>query len=65
MFYFVSINIWIFLFISDVSKNRLSEVPKELCAHLSMEKLNLYHNVIKSIPDAICQLQALTYLNLR
>ncbi|XP_053403858.1 DISP complex protein LRCH3-like isoform X6 [Mercenaria mercenaria] len=49
---------------ADVSKNRVSEVPKEVCAYISMEKLDCYHNVIKSIPEAIVQLQALTYLNL-
>lgn len=40
-------------------------MPKEVCSYISMEKLNCYHNVIKSIPEAIVQLQALTYLNLR
>ncbi|KAH3811408.1 hypothetical protein DPMN_139818 [Dreissena polymorpha] len=50
---------------ADVSKNRLSELPKELCSYISMEKLNCYHNVIKSIPECIVQLQALTFLNLR
>ena len=40
-------------------------MPKEVCGYASMEKLNCYHNVIKTIPDAIVQLQALTYLNLR
>ncbi|KAL4219818.1 calponin y [Mactra antiquata] len=49
---------------ADVSKNRMSEMPKEVCSYISMEKLNCYHNVIKSIPEAIVQLQALTYLNL-
>ncbi|XP_052216760.1 serine-rich adhesin for platelets-like [Dreissena polymorpha] len=49
---------------ADVSKNRLSELPKELCSYISMEKLNCYHNVIKSIPECIIQLQALTFLNL-
>ncbi|XP_052784942.1 DISP complex protein LRCH3-like isoform X6 [Mya arenaria] len=49
---------------ADVSKNRMAEVPKELCLYISMEKLNCYHNVIKSIPESLVQLQALTYLNL-
>ena len=55
----------LFSVVSDLSKNRVSEVPKEVCGYASMEKLNCYHNVIKTIPDAIVQLQALTYLNLR
>ncbi|XP_041349919.1 leucine-rich repeat and calponin homology domain-containing protein 2-like isoform X3 [Gigantopelta aegis] len=49
---------------SDLSKNRLNEVPPEVCEYQSMEKLNCYHNVIKYIPEAIVQLQALTHLNL-
>ncbi|NXC31019.1 LRCH1 protein, partial [Campylorhamphus procurvoides] len=49
---------------SDLSKNRLTEVPTELCHFVSLETLNLYHNCIKNIPDAIVNLQMLTYLNL-
>uniref|UniRef100_A0A452HMK4 Calponin-homology (CH) domain-containing protein n=1 Tax=Gopherus agassizii TaxID=38772 RepID=A0A452HMK4_9SAUR len=55
----------LFLFLSsDLSKNRLTEVPMELCHFVSLETLNLYHNCIKIIPDAIVNLQMLTYLNL-
>uniref|UniRef100_A0A8D2P040 Leucine rich repeats and calponin homology domain containing 1 n=1 Tax=Zosterops lateralis melanops TaxID=1220523 RepID=A0A8D2P040_ZOSLA len=42
----------------------LTEVPTELCHFVSLETLNLYHNCIKVIPDAIVNLQMLTYLNL-
>ncbi|XP_019385470.1 PREDICTED: leucine-rich repeat and calponin homology domain-containing protein 1 isoform X2 [Crocodylus porosus] len=49
---------------ADMSKNRLTEVPMELCHFVSLETLNLYHNCIKIIPDAIVNLQMLTYLNL-
>ncbi|KAK7486504.1 hypothetical protein BaRGS_00022305 [Batillaria attramentaria] len=49
---------------ADLSKNRFSEVPPEVCDYSSMERLNCYHNIIKSIPEAIIQLQALTHLNL-
>ncbi|NWQ69266.1 LRCH1 protein, partial [Neopipo cinnamomea] len=49
---------------ADLSKNRLTEVPVELCHFVSLETLNLYHNCIKNIPDAIVNLQMLTYLNL-
>ncbi|NXH67914.1 LRCH1 protein, partial [Hydrobates tethys] len=49
---------------ADLSKNRLIEVPTELCHFVSLETLNLYHNCIKIIPDAIVNLQMLTYLNL-
>ncbi|XP_042827479.1 leucine-rich repeat and calponin homology domain-containing protein 1 isoform X2 [Panthera tigris] len=50
--------------ISDLSKNRLVEVPMELCHFVSLEILNLYHNCIRVIPEAIINLQMLTYLNL-
>ncbi|XP_033760398.1 leucine-rich repeat and calponin homology domain-containing protein 2-like isoform X6 [Pecten maximus] len=49
---------------ADLSKNRLQDVPKEICDFASMEKLNCYHNVLKFLPDALVQLQALTHLNL-
>ncbi|XP_073651301.1 leucine-rich repeat and calponin homology domain-containing protein 1 isoform X3 [Tursiops truncatus] len=48
----------------DLSKNRLVEVPMELCHFVSLEILNLYHNCIRVIPEAIINLQMLTYLNL-
>ncbi|XP_022430551.1 leucine-rich repeat and calponin homology domain-containing protein 1 isoform X3 [Delphinapterus leucas] len=48
----------------DLSKNRLVEVPMELCHFVSLEILNLYHNCIRVIPEAIVNLQTLTYLNL-
>ncbi|KAF1462691.1 Leucine-rich repeat and calponin homology domain-containing protein 1, partial [Spheniscus demersus] len=54
----------LFFFFSDLSKNRLTEVPTELCHFVSLETLNLYHNCIKIIPEAIVNLQMLTYLNL-
>ncbi|TKC41508.1 hypothetical protein EI555_002945 [Monodon monoceros] len=47
-----------------LSKNRLVEVPMELCHFVSLEILNLYHNCIRVIPEAIVNLQTLTYLNL-
>ncbi|EMP36740.1 Leucine-rich repeat and calponin like proteiny domain-containing protein 1 [Chelonia mydas] len=50
--------------VSHLSKNRLTDVPMELCHFVSLETLNLYHNCIKIIPDAIVNLQMLTYLNL-
>uniref|UniRef100_A0A8C6BUN2 Leucine rich repeats and calponin homology domain containing 1 n=1 Tax=Monodon monoceros TaxID=40151 RepID=A0A8C6BUN2_MONMO len=49
---------------ADLSKNRLVEVPMELCHFVSLEILNLYHNCIRVIPEAIVNLQTLTYLNL-
>ncbi|XP_036913521.1 leucine-rich repeat and calponin homology domain-containing protein 1 isoform X3 [Sturnira hondurensis] len=49
---------------ADLSKNRLVEVPVELCHFVSLETLNLHHNCIRVIPEAVVNLQALTYLNL-
>lgn len=49
----------------DLSKNRFSEVPKEVCDHAMLEELNCYHNVIKAIPESIGRLQNLTFINLR
>ncbi|XP_069753278.1 DISP complex protein LRCH3 isoform X3 [Narcine bancroftii] len=49
---------------SDLSKNRLVEVPAEVCYFVSLESLNLYQNCIRSIPEAILNLQSLTFLNI-
>ncbi|XP_036404925.1 leucine-rich repeat and calponin homology domain-containing protein 4 isoform X2 [Megalops cyprinoides] len=49
---------------ADLSKNRLCELPEELCQFISLETLSLYHNCVRSITPSICHLQALTYLNL-
>lgn len=48
---------------ADLSKNRLSEVPEEICQLISLEVLNLYHNCVRTIPTSIANLQSLTYLN--
>ncbi|XP_012708528.2 leucine-rich repeat and calponin homology domain-containing protein 1 isoform X2 [Fundulus heteroclitus] len=49
---------------ADLSKNRLSDVPSEVCHLVALETLNLYHNCIRTIPDSIITLQSLTSLNL-
>ncbi|XP_006007705.1 leucine-rich repeat and calponin homology domain-containing protein 1 [Latimeria chalumnae] len=49
---------------ADLSKNRLTEIPVEVCHFVSLETISLYHNCIKAIPDSIINLQMLTYLNL-
>nr|XP_014344683.1 PREDICTED: leucine-rich repeat and calponin homology domain-containing protein 3 isoform X3 [Latimeria chalumnae] len=48
---------------ADLSRNRLSEVPAEVCQFVSLESLNLYQNCIRYIPEAVLNLQALTFLN--
>uniref|UniRef100_A0A3B4U4Q2 Leucine rich repeats and calponin homology domain containing 2 n=1 Tax=Seriola dumerili TaxID=41447 RepID=A0A3B4U4Q2_SERDU len=50
---------------ADLSKNRLTEIPPEVCLFAPLESLNLYHNCIKCIPEAIINLQMLTYLDIR
>uniref|UniRef100_A0A8D0PJ17 Leucine rich repeats and calponin homology domain containing 3 n=1 Tax=Sus scrofa TaxID=9823 RepID=A0A8D0PJ17_PIG len=49
---------------ADLSRNRLSEIPIEACHFVSLESLNLYQNCIRYIPEAILNLQALTFLNI-
>uniref|UniRef100_A0A8C8I1C2 Calponin-homology (CH) domain-containing protein n=1 Tax=Oncorhynchus tshawytscha TaxID=74940 RepID=A0A8C8I1C2_ONCTS len=49
---------------ADMSKNRLTEIPPEVCLFAPLESLNLYHNCIKCIPETIINLQMLTYLNI-
>ncbi|XP_077153497.1 leucine-rich repeat and calponin homology domain-containing protein 1 isoform X1 [Ranitomeya variabilis] len=49
---------------ADFSKNRLTEVPVEVCHFVSLEALNLYQNCIKVVPDTLANLQMLTYLNI-
>ncbi|KAM8835311.1 leucine-rich repeat and calponin homology domain-containing protein 2 isoform 5-T5 [Synchiropus picturatus] len=49
---------------ADLSKNRLSEIPPDVCLFAPLESLNLYHNCIKFIPEGIINLQMLTYLDI-
>ncbi|CAJ0966475.1 unnamed protein product [Ranitomeya imitator] len=48
----------------DLSRNRLSEIPAEICNYVSLESLNLYQNCVRYVPEATLNLQALTFLNL-
>ncbi|XP_016142272.1 leucine-rich repeat and calponin homology domain-containing protein 2 isoform X1 [Sinocyclocheilus grahami] len=50
---------------ADLSKNHFCEIPPEVCMFAPLESLNLYHNCIKMVPEAIINLQMLTYLNIR
>ncbi|XP_069568185.1 leucine-rich repeat and calponin homology domain-containing protein 1 isoform X4 [Brachyistius frenatus] len=49
---------------ADLSKNRLADVPLDVCHLVALETLNLYHNCIRTIPDSVIGLQSLTSLNL-
>ena len=53
-----------FSWISDLSRNKLTELPQECTDYFSLERLVLYHNTIRSIPDSIVYLQSLQFLDL-
>jgi len=48
----------------DLSRNKLTELPQECTDYFSLERLVLYHNTIRSIPDSIVYLQSLQFLDL-
>ncbi|CAF1278248.1 unnamed protein product [Rotaria sordida] len=50
--------------IADLSRNHFIEFPRILCSFFSLERLNLYNNVIKSIPEQIIQIRMLKTLDL-
>ncbi|PNF42809.1 hypothetical protein B7P43_G13605 [Cryptotermes secundus] len=50
--------------IADLSKNRFGELPVEVTEFYFLERLYLYHNTIRSIPDSVVYLQSLIYLDL-
>ncbi|XP_031568482.1 leucine-rich repeat and calponin homology domain-containing protein 4-like isoform X2 [Actinia tenebrosa] len=49
---------------ADLSKNRFAEFPIEICDFIMLERLDLYHNAIRSVPE-LDGLKWLTKLNLR
>lgn len=52
-------------FVADLSKNRFSDLPEEVTEFPFLEKLHLYHNAIRIIPETVAMLQSLNYLDLR
>ena len=48
----------------DLSKNRLTEVDVAICDFFCLQSLNVYNNLIKSIPQELTRLQFLKTLNL-
>ncbi|KTF73457.1 hypothetical protein cypCar_00037081 [Cyprinus carpio] len=50
--------------LSDLSRNRLTELPVDVCMFVSLESLNLYQNCLRSLPESLINLQSLTYLNI-
>lgn len=66
-FFLFSFSNWkkkLFFSFEDLSRNRFIEFPSILSTFRSLERLNLYHNAIKIIPEEICQLQQLKHLDL-
>lgn len=51
--------------VADLSKNRFWELPTEVTKFWSLERLQCYHNAIRSVPESIVFLQSLVYLDLR
>ncbi|XP_008207396.2 leucine-rich repeat and calponin homology domain-containing protein isoform X1 [Nasonia vitripennis] len=50
--------------LADLSKNRFMELPEEVTEFAFLEKLHLYHNAIRVIPETVAMLQSLSYLDL-
>ncbi|XP_030838071.1 leucine-rich repeat and calponin homology domain-containing protein 2 isoform X3 [Strongylocentrotus purpuratus] len=48
----------------DLSKNKLSELPCELCSYTALQRITCYNNVIRVVPEEIVNLMSLSYLNL-
>lgn len=56
---------WFTRCVVDISRNRFTEIPREVCEFSLLEKLDCYNNSIRSLPESIARLQYLKYLNLR
>lgn len=54
-----------FSLVSDLSRNRFCELPEDVTSFAFLERLLLYHNAIRSIPESVRGLHSLTYLDLR
>ncbi|XP_060519079.1 leucine-rich repeat and calponin homology domain-containing protein isoform X2 [Cylas formicarius] len=50
--------------IADLSKNRFTELPDIITGFYFLERLQCYHNSIRTLPDAISNLQCLSFLDL-
>lgn len=54
-----------FLLITDLSRNRLCELPEDLTGFPFLETLLMYHNSLRTIPESIRGLHSLSFLDLR
>lgn len=55
----------LFFRFTDLSRNRFCELPEDITSLAFLERLLVFHNTIRSIPDTIRGLHSLTYLDLR
>ncbi|XP_052894171.1 leucine-rich repeat and calponin homology domain-containing protein isoform X1 [Anopheles moucheti] len=51
--------------IADLSRNRFCELPEDITCLAFLERLLVYHNTIRSVPETIRGLHSLSYLDLR
>lgn len=56
---------YIEFYFSDLSRNRFCELPEDITSFSFLERLLLYHNAIRSIPESVRSMHSLTYLDLR
>lgn len=49
---------------ADLSKNRLYELPPEVCQLSLLERLDCHNNLLRAVPSSVISLQSLTYLDL-
>lgn len=50
---------------TDLSRNRLCELPEDVTGFPFLETLLMYHNSLRSIPESIRGLHSLSFLDLR
>ncbi|KAL0274087.1 UNVERIFIED_CONTAM: hypothetical protein PYX00_006603 [Menopon gallinae] len=55
---------FLFFLFPDLSKNKFWELPSEVLEFLFVEKLHLYHNGLRSLPDGLGSLKSLKFLDL-
>ncbi|EEC05116.1 calponin homology (CH) domain-containing, chdc/lrch, partial [Ixodes scapularis] len=49
---------------ADLSKNRLYELPPEVCQLSLLERLDCHNNLLRTVPSSVISMQSLTYLDL-
>lgn len=52
-------------YFADISRNRLTEMPIEICEFFFLEQLNCRENQLRTLPDAFSHLKCLVHLDVR